>query len=83
MMENPARSAELLRGSFAAVEVNSDFTEARVVLNDKSRLCFCHRVGERWVRAVNGSSQDNAASQAGQMLPQISMFRLNAKHLEI
>lgn len=82
-MDGRARSDELLRGSFASVEVHAAFTEAQLVLTDKSRLCCCHRVGERWAKAVDASLQENAATLAGQLLSQISMFRLNAKHLEI
>ncbi len=45
-------AVELLRQSLAGVEANEDFTEAVVTLRDGSRLCFRHRVGERWARAV-------------------------------
>ena len=69
---------ELLRRSFVSLEVNADFTEATLVLSDGSRLCFRHRVGQRWVRA---EGSDDAL--AGQILAGVSQFRLNAKHLQL
>jgi hypothetical protein len=75
-------SEELLGQSAGALEVNERFTEAVVRLHDGSRLCFCHRVGERWAKAVAGAA-GGAASLADQILSGMSLFRLNAKHLEI
>lgn len=72
-------SEEEFRGAFASLEVNEDFTEAVLTLRDGSRLCFRHCVGERWAKAT-GSGE---AGLAGQLLPLISMFRLNGKHLDI
>jgi hypothetical protein len=71
-------AGELLRDSFVSLEVNADFTEAVVLLRDDSRLCFCHRVGERWAKAVGGD-----AALAGRVLSLIGLFRLNAKHLDV
>jgi hypothetical protein len=46
-------------------------------------LCFCHRVGERWVKAVGPEHCEGVPGLAGELLAQITMFRLNAKHLDI
>ena len=69
---------ELLRESFVSLEVNGDFTEAVVLLRDGSQLCFCHRVGERWAKALGG-----VAALASRVLSLIGLFRLNAKHLDV
>jgi hypothetical protein len=74
---------EFLRTSFAAVEVNPDFSEAVVTMRDGSRLCFCHRVGERWAKAVGPPEAESAAGISGAALNQIRLFRLNAKHLDV
>jgi hypothetical protein len=76
-------SDEILKEALITVEVNEDFTEAVMHLQDDSRLCFCHRVGERWAKAVGpeGRAQDEGA--AGKLLSAIRMFRLNRKHLDI
>ena len=68
----------VLRQAFASVEVNADFSEAVVGFADASRLRFCHRVGERWVRAEGAGG-----ATAGQVLATVARFRLNGKHLEI
>jgi hypothetical protein len=75
---------EFLRAALASVEVNDSFTEAVVTMKDQSRLCFCHRVGERWARA-DGPEKGNDGQPilAGQILPLIALFRLNAKHLDV
>ncbi len=73
---------ELLRGSLLELEVNETFTEATVTLNDRSRLRFCHQVGERWVKAEPFSGNDESIT-AAQVLAAIATFRLNAKHLEV
>jgi len=73
---------ELLQNSFVKLEVNQDFTEAVFLLRDRSRLCFCHRVGERWAKAVP-SAQEAERDTAGQVMSTITMFRLNGKHLDI
>lgn len=66
---------ELLRGAFAGLEVNDDFSEAVLSLGVGGRLRFCHRVGERWVRADGPVAERVLAAVAG--------FRLNGKHLDI
>ena len=71
---------ELLRRSFAAVEVNGDFSEAVVTLGDGSRLEFRHRVGQRTAKAVGPAGRECDASR---ILARIARFRLNAKHLDI
>ncbi len=76
-------SEERLRSELLAVEVNEDFTEAVMQFHDNSRLCFCHRVGERWAKSVGPIQRENEAGLAGELLSAITMFRLNAKHLDI
>jgi hypothetical protein len=73
---------EALREAFASLEVNEDFSEAVLRMRDGSRLCFRHRVGERWARAEAApESEDDPL--AGRVLPLIDLFRLNAKHLDV
>ena len=72
-----------LRAAFAALVVNDDFTEAVLTLRDQSRLCFCHRVGERWAKAVGPTGQESAGGLAGEVLALISLFRLNRKHVDV
>jgi hypothetical protein len=66
----------LLRKALGSLDVNDTFTEAVVVMTDGSRLCFCHRVGERWARA-------DGAGLAGDVLATMVLFRLNGKHLDV
>jgi hypothetical protein len=73
----------LLRNSLAAIEVNDTFSEAAVTMTDASRLCFCHRVGQRWARAQGADGADGPTSLAGRVLARMTLFRLNAKHLDI
>ena|SRR5438094_3457357 len=73
----------LLRASFVALEVDASFTEAALLMRDGSRLCFCHRVGERWAKAVDPGGTGSNTSLAGQVLSLISLFRLNARHLDV
>ena len=47
-------------------------------MRDDSRLCFCHRVGERRAKAEGAEG-----GLAGRMLPLIALFRLNARHLDV
>ncbi len=76
-------SAQTLRTSLLTVEVDGAFTEAVLRLRDNSRLCFCHRVNERWAKSVGADGQEDQAGLAGELLSVITMFRLNAKHLDI
>jgi len=76
-------SEDTLRKALLTVKANEKFTEAVMILRDKSRLCFCHRVGERWAKAVGPEQREAEAGQAGELLNAMSMFRLNAKHLDI
>jgi hypothetical protein len=71
--------ADFLRGSFASLDVNMEFTEAVLVLRDDSTLCFCHRVGERTVKTTGTGT----ATVGSRVLSKIAQFRLNPKHLEI
>jgi hypothetical protein len=75
--------AETLQAALVAVEANPQFTEAVMRLRDGSSLCFCHRVGERWAKAVGPSQSENEAGIAAELLSGMTMFRLNAKHLDI
>ena len=74
---------EVLRGVFTSLEVNGDFSEAAMVMADGSRLCYCHRVGERWAKAVSGGEAADDPGLASRVLPLIALFRLNAKHLDL
>jgi hypothetical protein len=65
------------------VEVNGDYSEAVLLLGDGSRLCVCHRVGERWAKAVNPLAGEVERTVADDILARVAMFRLNAKHLDI
>ena len=69
-------SEEAFRKAFASLEVNADFSEAVLLMQDGSQLCFRHRVGERSVKATG-------AGLADQMLALIGMFRLNGRHLDV
>lgn len=75
--------AETLRAALVAIEVDRQFTEAVMRLCDDSRLCFCHRVGERWAKAVGPDQREEAGGLAAELLTGVTMFRLNAKHLDI
>jgi len=74
---------EFMRSSFVSIEVNEAFNETRVRLRDRSVLRFCHRVDERWARAEFEEGADRGSSLAEDALARISMFRLNAKHLDV
>ncbi len=76
-------AADFLRQSFTSVEVDAAFTEAVLALRDGSRLCFRHRVGERWARAVAADGTESSITLASQVLSLISLFRLNARHLDV
>jgi hypothetical protein len=45
-------SEATLRQELLTVEANESFTEAVMHFRDGSRLCFCHRVDERWAKAA-------------------------------
>jgi hypothetical protein len=74
---------ELLCGALVSLEENALFSEAVLRMRDDSRLCFCHRVGERWAKAVGPDRASDEAGVAGEVLSLIAMFRLNAKHLDV
>jgi hypothetical protein len=74
---------ELLRGALVTLEAGGGFSEAVLLLRDGSRLCFCHRVGERWAKAVGPDGAEAEAGVAGEVLSRMAMVRLNAKHLDI
>ena len=76
-------AGEVLRGAFVSLDVNEDFSEAVLLLRDGSRLCFRHRVGERWAKAVGAAEAVDEGGLAGRVLALIGMFRLNAKHLDV
>jgi len=74
---------DILRAELIAVEADKNFTEAVMRFGDNSRLCFCHRVGERWAKAVGPEDREDESGLAGELLRAIAMFRFNAKHLDI
>ncbi len=76
-------AAEQLKEAVTSAQVNEDFTEAVLRLSDGSRLCFCHRVDQRWAKAVGPEGAESQAGLAGEILSSIQQFRLNAKHLDI
>ncbi len=76
-------SEKILRKALVTVEVNAKFTEAVMRFADNSRLCFCHRVAERWAKVVGPEHREDEAGLAGILLSAMTMFRLNAKHLDI
>jgi hypothetical protein len=71
---------DFLRRAFVGLEVNEDFTEAVLRLDDGSWLHLCHRVGQRTVKADGGASE---VTMAAQVLAHIATFRLNGKHLDV
>ena len=83
MADASAKLAQSLKHWLAGAVVNPDFSEAVLTLYDGSQLCFCHRVGERWVKAVGPKGREAEAGSAGELCAAVTMFRLNAKHLEI
>ena len=74
---------ELLRGSLVSLEKNAPFSEAVLWMRDGSRLCFRHRVGERWAKSVGPDWAPKQGGVAGEILCLIAIFRLNAKHLDV
>lgn len=79
----PATSEETLKASLVDVKADERFSEAVLLLSDESRLCFRHRVGERWAKAVGAVGREDELGIAGELLSAMAMFRLNAKHLDI
>jgi hypothetical protein len=77
------KTVDSLRTSFRTVDVNSLFTEATVFLCDGSKLVFCHKVGERWARAMVPPGMAESEALATTLLSEIAQFRLNAKHLDV
>ena len=76
-------SEETLRMDLLTVEANENFTEAVMLFRDNSKLYFCHRVGERWAKAVGPEDREDETGLAGDLLRAMTMFRLNPKHLDI
>jgi len=76
-------SDETLKIALLTVEVNAEFTAAVLRLKDHSRLCFCHRVDERWAKSVGPEEREHEGGKASELLSAIQMFRLNRKHLDI
>jgi hypothetical protein len=76
-------TAQNLQSALLAATANDTFTEAVLGFQDGSRLCFCHRVGERWAKAVGPEGREAEGGQAGQLLSDMTLFRLNARHLDI
>ena len=76
------RAADALAAVLISVETDTGFTEAVLTLRDGSRLCFRHRVGERWAKAIRAVDAEGDGF-AGELLAAITGFRLNAKHLDV
>lgn len=76
-------NAETLRSALLTVDANEHFTEAILRFRDDSRLCFCHRVGERWAKAIGPGQREDEIGLAAELLSAMTMFRLNAKHLDV
>jgi hypothetical protein len=74
--------AERFGASFVSIEANHNFSEAIAGMRDGSKLHFCHRVEERWVKALPGQANTTPGC-AGELLAVLAMFRLNAKHLDL
>jgi len=67
----------------ASFATQPPFAEAQLSFQDGSRLFFCHRVGERWARALGRQDADLDHGSAGRWLQAMALFRLNAKHLDL
>lgn len=83
MTNIPTYRAEILRSTLVRAEADAVFSEAVLRLRDGSRLCFRHRVGERWAKAVGPEGREAEPGLAGELLGAVAMFRLNAKHLDV
>jgi hypothetical protein len=75
-------SDELMR-HLVDLAVNDTCHEAVLALSDGTRLCFCHKVGERWAKALGPPDAEDRGGLAAQILETIRLFRLNSRHLEI
>lgn len=73
--------SDQLRQALVSVSVNADFTEAVLGLNQGNNLLFCHRIGERWVRAATAAETNG--EPAKHIVAAIVRFRLNRKHLDV
>ena len=76
-------AAEQLERHLNSASANTVFSEAVLTLEDRTRLCFCHTVEQRWAKAVGPEEDRSSGGMAGELVDQISSFRLNAKHLDI
>ncbi len=76
-------NSQKLKQAVVSADVNENFTEAVLWLSDQTRLCFCHRVSERWAKAVGPEGAESEGGLAKELLAEIRHFRLNAKHLDI
>ncbi len=55
---------ESLEALVVSVKTDARYTEAVVTLRDASLLCFRHRVGERWAKAIElGDTADGSISE--------------------
>jgi hypothetical protein len=80
---NSMTSEQTLRAALLTVETDDRFSEAILRFRDGSRLCFCHRVDERWAKPIGPESCPDEPGLAGALLADMTTFRLNAKHLDI
>lgn len=76
-------ASEAFAVAFVSLSAQAPFAEATVVFQDGSRLFFCHRVGERWAKALGKDDDAPNHGFAGETLKAMKLFRLNAKHLDI
>lgn len=74
-------SEETLDSALISTQANENYTEAAMTFADNSQLHFRHTIHERWVRAL--AEPGDATCLARTLLPLITTFRLNAKHLDI
>ena len=76
-------AAERLDQHFTSSETTPEFSEAVLTLDDGTRLCFCHTVEQRWAKAVGPEDAPSSGGLAGELIEQVTGFRLNAKHLDV
>ena len=79
MQEPPFENnaAETLRSEIATVETNNLFSEAVLHLRDQSRLCFCHRVDERWAKAVGPEGKEKQGGRAASLRAKAGVARVH------